>query len=260
MRFSPLRVAFVVVVALSPLGLAACAGIPWIGGDKTAGPSEVGSEGQNLRLARAARGAGDFASAVNLYRTVLAVHPNDPGVLVELGNTFLEVGAVDDAIDTFRKVKAKTPARLDAELGLAHAQLALHKPDAALGYIDSAAKISPNDPRVLVGRGVALDLLNRHAEAQANYRAVLEANPEHVAARNDLALSLALAGDFPQAVDIMMRLTRSTAATPRIRQNLALIYGLQGNMQQAAAVSRVDLDEKDTEANLRLFGMLQSAD
>ncbi|MGO8867449.1 MAG: hypothetical protein ACLQME_13200, partial [Alphaproteobacteria bacterium] len=38
-----------------------------------------------------------------------------------------------------------------------------------------------------------------------------------------------------------------------LRQNLALIYGLEGNAQQAAQLSRVDLSEADTEANLKFF-------
>jgi Flp pilus assembly protein TadD len=172
----------------------------------------------------------------------------------------LEIGAIDDAIQTFNKVAGNSPARLDAELGLAHTQLALHKPDAALDFLDRAGKIAPHDPRVLIGRGVALDYLGRHTEAQSDYRTVLKEAPEHVAARNNLALSLALAGDFPQAIDIMTQLMRSTAVTPRIRQNLALIYGLKGDTQQSAAISRLDLDEKDTEENLRLFGMLRNGD
>ena len=51
-------------------------------------------------------------------------------------------------------------------------------------------------------RGVALDLLERHVDAQACYRAVLASTPRHVSARNNLALSLALSGQFAEALDI----------------------------------------------------------
>ena len=77
-------------------------------------------------------------------------------------------------------------------------------------------------------------------------------------ARNNLALSLALTGHFADALDIMTPLARSTTATARIRQNLALIYGLKGDNERATAMSRMDLDQQTTEANLKFFSFVRS--
>ena len=250
------RVLFAAAV-LSPIFLAGCASLSGFGRGDGQASADQGPGAQDIRLARAARTAGDYASAVNLYRSALAERRNDPEVLVELGDTFLDIGAIDESIEAYNQVDAKSPARFGAELGLARAELALHKPDVALGYFERADKIKPNDRKVLVGRGVTLDLLNRHADAQANYRAVLQTNPSDVAARNDLALSLAFSHDYRQALDILTPLAHSPRATPRIRQNLALIYGLEGDMQQASAESRRDLNERDTEANLAVIKSLR---
>jgi Flp pilus assembly protein TadD len=128
----------------------------------------------------------------------------------------------------------------------------------ALQFAELAMASAPLDHRVLVGRGVTLDMLGRHAKAQESYRAVLESAPHNVAARNDLALSLALTGQFAEAVDIMTSMARSSTSTPRVRQNLALIYGLAGDAAQAGALSRVDLDATTTEGNLRFFELARS--
>jgi Flp pilus assembly protein TadD len=105
---------------------------------------------------------------------------------------------------------------------------------------------------------VALDLLDRHAEAQEKYRSVLKSQPRHVAARNDLALSLALSGRYADALEILAPLAMSSTATPRIRQNLALIYGLMGDSRKAVAMGRMDLDEAGAESNQRFFERVKS--
>jgi len=209
--------------------------------------------GPALRLARATRANGDLASAINLYRSVTAIKPVDPAVMVELGDTLVDADSMDDAIDIYGKVDQKSPVWLDALLGLEQVHLALGEPAKALEYADKANALNAGDHRVGVGRGVALDMLGRHAEAQASYREVLKTAPRDVAARNNLALSLAMTKQFDEAIQIMTSMARSSTATPRIRQNLALIYGLAGDAQHAAALSRVDLDAPTTEANLRFF-------
>jgi Flp pilus assembly protein TadD len=97
-------------------------------------------------------------------------------------------------------------------------------------------------------------------QAQESYRAVLASAPRDVAARNDLALSLALTGQFAEAEDIMTSMARSSTATPQIRQNLALIYGLAGDATHAGAMSRMDLDTPTTEGNLRFFELARSGE
>jgi Flp pilus assembly protein TadD len=211
-----------------------------------------------LRLARAARAAGDLASAINLYRTVLAGQPGDADMAVEFADTLQEAGAFDEAIDAYGKADANRPPRLGALLGLARVHFALGQSVKALAFAEDARALAPLDVRVLVMRGVALDMLGRHPEAQTSYRAAIGSEPRSVAARNDLALSLALDGQYPEAIDILTPMAKSATAPPRVRQNLALIYGLMGDNARAAALSNVDLDKSATEANLRFFDYARS--
>jgi len=209
--------------------------------------------GPALRLARASRANGDLASAINLYSSVVAISPADPAILLEFGDTLVDAGSLDDAIDVYRRIERSSTAWLGSQLGLQQAYLALGQPEKALQFADLAVANAPQDRRVLVSRGVTLDMLGQHARAQASYRAALAGAPHDVAARNDLALSLALTGQFAEAVDLMTSMARSSTATPRVRQNLALIYGLAGDTAHAGTMSRVDLDAPTAAANLRFF-------
>jgi len=213
-----------------------------------------------LRLARAARSSGDFASAVNLYRDVTAVKPVDPAIMIELGDTLVDAGAIDDAIGVYTQIPEKSDARVAALLGLERTSFALGHFDEALVYADTALALAPNDEKVLIGRGVALDRLGQHEEAQISYRAVIATAPNNLAARNDLALSLALSGKFEEATYIMTSIARSTTSTARTRQNLALIYGLMGEKERARELSLVDLSPADTESNLHFFDLVASND
>lgn len=221
--------------------------------------------GPAVRLARASRRAGDYASAVNLYRNAVAAGASDPSLLVELGDTLVDAGSPDDSIDTYwkvlglPKVDPKSGARLAAIRGLGRAYLQLGQADTALEHWNQAVELAPGDAAALVGKGVALDALGRHIEAQATYRAVLTDAPHDVPARNDLALSLAMSGHYDDALDIMMPMVRASTSTAQLRQNLALIYGLKGDKDHATSVSRMDLDQQTTEANLRFYDFVRTS-
>ncbi len=219
--------------------------------------------GPAVRLARASRRAGDYASAVNLYRNAVSAGTPDPSLLVELGDTLVDAGSPDDAMDVYwkvlglPKVDPKSGARLAAVRGLAHAYMVLGQPDRALEHWNEALQLAPDDAAALVGRGVTLDTLGKHEEAQSSYRAVIGQFPHDVPARNNLALSLAMTGHFDEAIEIITPMARSATATPQIRQNLALIYGLKGDKEHASVASRMDLDQEATEANLRFFDFVR---
>jgi Flp pilus assembly protein TadD len=214
--------------------------------------------GAALRLARAARAVKDFPAAINLYKSVIAADPADTDTLVELGLTELEAGQIDDAIATFQTVPATSKSQFAAQLGLERVYLMQSQPARALEYANKAVALDARSPAALVGRGVSLDMLARHREAQAAYRSALAIAPNDLPARSNLALSLAMSGEFDEAIAIMVPIARAPSATPRLRQNLALIYGLKGDLNAARALSRVDLDAKSTDENLKFFAMVRA--
>jgi Flp pilus assembly protein TadD len=73
----------------------------------------------------------------------------------------------------------------------------------------------------------------------------------------DLALSLALSCDYPNAIAVLQPLAMAPTSSPRQRQTLALIYGLQGNVTEAARLGRIDLDDVAVEHNLAYYQSLR---
>ncbi len=71
--------------------------------------------------------------------------------------------------------------------------------------------------------------------------------------RNNLALSLALAGNDDEAIDMLRELSRELGAGPRVRQNLALVYALAGRAEDAAAMAQHDFSGARLRHNLALY-------
>jgi Flp pilus assembly protein TadD len=240
-----LRVAFVCCAALSILAAGA--------GDSSARTksAQAPSPEASLRVARAMRASGDPNAALPIYRELAAGLPAEAPLKIELGDALLEANLIDDAIGIY----AAAPADGRAQLGLAKAQLALGRPAQALPFAERAVALRPDDTGAGILRGVVLDRLGRHAEAQTSYRAVIARSPQSVAARTDLALSLALTGAYAEALDLLEPIARSANATPQDRQNLAFIYGLKGDTAAARALGQADLDPKTAAANAEFLGL-----
>jgi Flp pilus assembly protein TadD len=214
--------------------------------------------GAALRLARAARDVRDYPAAIDLYKSAVSANPTDTDTIVELGLAQLEAGQIAEAVTAFQSVPANSKGQLNALLGLERASLMQSQHAKGLEYADQAVALNGRSNAALVGRGVALDLLSRHHDAQAAYRAALAIAPDDIPARSDLALSLAVIGGYDEAIAIMTPIARAPTATPRLRQTLALIYGLKGDSAMARGLSRMDLDTPTTEDNLKFFAMVRA--
>jgi Flp pilus assembly protein TadD len=76
--------------------------------------------------------------------------------------------------------------------------------------------------------------------------------------RNNLGLSLAFAGHYKGAIEILRPLALRPGASARDRQNLALAYGLSGDVDQAKKFARMDMDSREVERNLSYYAALRS--
>ena len=197
-----------------------------------------------MRIGAAARSGGDFANAVSVFRRAAEIAPSQPAPFLEIGDTLLQAGNVNEAILAYNSALARDSSNPAALLGLAKAYIATGRPQLALGPVSQALADHPDAPRLWLMLGVLKDLEGRHQEAQDCYRNGLKFAPGDKALTVDLALSLALGGNYPAAIAVLQPLAMAPTATAGERQNLALIYGLQGDVAEATRLGRIDLDAR----------------
>jgi Flp pilus assembly protein TadD len=223
-------------------------------------PPEINVDGTSgetiMRLADFTRARGDIATAVALYRQAHAADPDNVLALLKLGATLSQAGNFEEAGGAFRQALELDPANATAMRGLANAYLALNRVDEAAEPLNTALTIQ-EIPEIRNSMGVRLDLEGKHTEAQQSYRAGLAAAPHDLDLMSNLGISLALSGNFDEAIRTLQNTASLPAATPRHRQNLALVLGLAGRDADAASLLRRDMDEATVSRAIAYYGRLR---
>lgn len=210
-----------------------------------------------MRIGAAAQAGGDRANAVAIFRRAAALAPGVPAPFAAAGNALLEMGQVDEAIVAYNSALTRNERDPEALRGLARAYMMTGRPQLAGQPLSVAYQDTPDDAKLLQLIGVADDLAGQHEEAQARYRRGLELSPHDRALSLNLALSLALTGNYAEAVGILRPLATAVTSSQRERQTLALIYGLQGDHRNAQHMARLDLGAEAAAANLAYYESLR---
>jgi len=106
------------------------------------------------------------------------------------------MGQINEAIVAYNSALARNPRDAEALRGVARAYLLTGKPQLAGEPLSVAFRDTPDDPKLLQLIGVADDFTGQHEEAQARYRRGLELLPRDPGLSVNLALSLAVTGNY----------------------------------------------------------------
>jgi Flp pilus assembly protein TadD len=74
--------------------------------------------------------------------------------------------------------------------------------------------------------------------------------PDEPSVLSNLGLSYALSKNLPKAETTLRHASEQRGAEPKVRQNLALVIGLQGRFQEAETIARGDLSPAEAQANV----------
>lgn len=188
-------------------------------------------------VAAAAQRSGQVVMAAKLYRDATRANPTDATAWTGLGEALASGGRAGEALAAFERAGELGPATPGLARLTGRAQLGVGQIAAAETSFRRATTTAPADARGWVGLGVALDLQRRHADAQAAYAAALRIDPLDRAARNNLALSIALDGRSAAAVLALAPWAVAADSPPRLRANLALLRAAAGGEQGLLATA-----------------------
>ncbi len=169
-----------------------------------------------VSYAAALRANGQRSQAVAVLEQAALMHPKNTAVLGAYGRALADNGDFKQALDV---------------LGRAH---------------------TPEQPdwRILSVQGAVLDQLGRHEEAQRYYATALRIVPDEPSVLSNLGLSYALSKDLVRAESTLRRASTQGSSDARVRQNLALVVGLQGRFAEAETIARSDLPSDEAAANV----------
>lgn len=172
------------------------------------------------------------AEALARHVRVLAGDPRNFQALIGAGKAALALGDSQAAAGFFGRADEVWPASPMPKVGMGAALTHEGNAAGALQYFAQAAQLGATAATYALERGLAFDLLGRHAEAQADYRAAMQ-TPDADEARRRLALSLAISGNKAEALSLLGPLVaRGDAAGGRVR---ALVLAVTGDSVGARA-------------------------
>ena len=114
------------------------------------------------------------------------------------------------------------------------------------------------DWRILSAQGAVADQMGDHPLAQRYYEAALKIMPDEPSVLSNLGLSYALSKRLGEAERLLSEAASHPSADGRVRQNLALVLGLQGKFTDAEELLRRDLPPTEATANLAAMKSLVS--
>jgi len=169
-----------------------------------------------IGYARALRATGERAQAVAVLEQASIRNPENRLLLGAFGRALADAGKYAQALSVLNRA---------------------HTPD------------NP-DWRVLNAQGAVLDQMGRHAEAQRHYSAALKIMPNEPDVLSNLGLSYALQKNLKQAEKTLRLAAAQRDANPTVRQNLALVVGLEGRFAEAKRIASADLPPDQAAANV----------
>eukprot|EP00903_Cladosiphon_okamuranus_P002735 g2733.t1 len=166
---------------------------------------------------RALRGINSHERVMEIATVSAPIHPDGYELFLELGRSLMSQAKYEDATKAFVKSADLAPADVATPL-------------AALG--------------------VAFDRLEQHDKAQLAYEYALDRDPNRPTTLSNYGLSLALTGQLLEAETALRKAVAISDQDVRVRQNLALILGLQGRFDEMIAVDP-NAPPRSIEANQR---------
>ncbi|MGS0756325.1 tetratricopeptide repeat protein, partial [Roseateles sp. GG27B] len=115
--------------------------------------------------------------------------------------------------------------------------------------IDQLLTAKPSDPRLLLQRGIALSLLNRPAEAISVFQKLIESHPELPGPYNNLAVLYGNQGDYEKARQALELAIRTNPSYATAFQNLGDVYARLAGQAYKKALA---LDKSDGTLPLKL--------
>ncbi|WHO73338.1 tetratricopeptide repeat protein [Rhizobium sp. BT03] len=201
--------------------------------------------------------ATELRSATDRLGQAYEKNPRDPVTGVNYANLLRMNGRDAQALAVMQQVAISNPADRNVLAAYGKAQAAAGQFQQALDTIGRAQTPDRPDWKLISAEGAILDQMGRASDARQRYRDALDIQPNEPSILSNLGMSYVLTGDLRTAETYLRSAASQPTADSRVRQNLALVVGLQGRFPEAEQIARRELSPQQADANVAyLRGML----
>ena len=208
---------------------------------------------------------GDYRHANQLYRQLVDKDPENLDYKMHYADTSRRADFFKPAIDTYNEILAKEPENVDALEGKGLAMLGKGDFDGAGDTLGQVIAKDKTRWRALNAMGILFVSKGMYQEAMAYYTEALTHSPNNVRVLNNVGLTLAVKKEIPDAIEsLSMASSLVPNDQPRLKEqvdlNLALVYGIAGDIDQAENIASRHLSGAALDNNLGLYAHLANDD
>jgi Flp pilus assembly protein TadD len=214
----------------------------------TTGSINRGASASNQQVAQMS--ADQLRSASQQMGQQYARSPSNPEVAMRYAALLQMEGQAEQSLAVMRKLAIEQPSDRQVLAAYGKSLAAAGQLEAALDAIRRAQTPEYPDWKLLSAEGAILDQLGQPAEARQLYRRALDLAPNEPSVLSNIGMSYVLEGDLRSAETQLRAAAAAPNADSRVRQNLALVIGLQGRFAEAEEIASRELSPEQAQANV----------
>lgn len=236
-------------VLLLIASLGGCAGF----GQKSVNQDDDTIASALLEAAIDAEKKNNFDAAAGHYSRLLQKNPDNYDIATALARNLRYGGNASSAVNLLSEISKRNPENVEINMEYAKSLIASGGYSDALVVLGNIIKFDSGNWRALSAQGIAYDSLGNHMMAEKSFSEALLISPDNPVVMNNLAMSLAQAGNLKKAISTLEMAATINRASQQIRQNLALLYGINGDEEKAKSLAVMDLDPKEVDTNISFY-------
>lgn len=176
--------------------------------------------------------------------------PKDKTTIIYYSAALRSNGQPDQAVAVMEAGMGVYKKDADMRVAYAKALSTAGRFQQAMTVIDDTINPAAPDWNSLSVKGAILDQMGKNAEARQLYKQALTMAPDEASLYANLGLSYAMTNELDTAEAQLERAVKMPGATSQIRQNLALVVGLQGRFDESRAMFAAELPPEQVESNM----------
>ena len=234
------------------LMLGACAGQQQPESASLANPFATASLPEDAGAGDSKKPQTELQKAVEYWGKEFSKKPTDAKAGLAYAKNLKAMGEKDRALVVLQQAANSNPE--DKEIASEYGRLALDQGQVALAQRLLAMADDPSRPdwRVISAQGTAFAKQGKQKEAIPYFERARAIAPTQISVLNNLALAYAMDGQAEKAEGIFREIPAGQA-NAKVRQNLALVLGLQGKYEESRQVAAADIAPDQASANARML-------
>jgi Flp pilus assembly protein TadD len=192
----------------------------------------------------------ELSAGADALGRAYAKNPKDIGTAMRYAEGLQMSGRADQSLAVMRKLAIDYPKERQVLAGYGKALAAAGELEPALDAVRRAQTPEYPDWKLVSAEAAILDQLGRQDEARRLYARALEMKPGEASILSNLGMSHLLGGDLKQAETYLRQASQAQGADSRVRQNLALVVGLQGRFSEAEEIASREMKPEQAQANV----------